>query len=108
MAPRKFFQEKPFKPLEVPARRAWPKVYVVSVEDPFDVSDNCARTIHPDRIARIAGAFAAASEALLRATDSAGAQPSHQNLHLSPQACTSPPHCIYRTAQFYAAAGEAL
>ncbi len=82
------------------ARRAWPKVYVVSVEDPFDVSDNCARTIHPDRIARIAGAFGAASEALLRATDSAGAQPSHQTSACHPKHVPhNPSDLIHHTAQ---------
>jgi hypothetical protein len=37
-----------------------------AVEDPFDATDNCARTIGQERLPEIAREFGAAAEALLR------------------------------------------
>jgi len=44
-----------------------------AVEDPFDCSDNCARTIGLDRLPYIAKSFQAAAEAMLEAKDAQGA-----------------------------------
>ena len=45
---------------------------MAGVEDPFDASDNCARTIGEERIGHIVGRFAAAAEAMSRACDETG------------------------------------
>lgn len=44
-----------------------------AVEDPFDCSDNCARTIGLDRLPYIAKSFQEAAEAMILAEDAQGA-----------------------------------
>ena len=60
----------------MPCSRQWPKYYMAGVEDPFDASDNCARTIGEERLPHIAACFAHAAEALARARDAPGPAPS--------------------------------
>jgi len=46
--------------------------YVASIEDPFDATDNCGRSIQNASIERILRAFRAATAALNGATDASG------------------------------------
>ncbi|EIE23385.1 hypothetical protein COCSUDRAFT_41642 [Coccomyxa subellipsoidea C-169] len=49
--------------------RPWAKAYMAAVEDPFDSSDNCARTIGRDRLPYITRCFADAADAMMSARD---------------------------------------
>jgi hypothetical protein len=44
--------------------------YVASVEDPFDATDNCGRSIHNETIGRVLGAFQSGSLAFRDASRS--------------------------------------
>ena len=46
--------------------RAWTKRYCVGVEDPFDCTDNCGRTIAPHASNRVANAFGDAMWSMAR------------------------------------------
>ena len=46
--------------------RAWTKRYCVGIEDPFDCTDNCGRTIAPHASNRVANAFGDAMRSMDR------------------------------------------
>ncbi|KAK9905558.1 hypothetical protein WJX75_002111 [Coccomyxa subellipsoidea] len=54
--------------------RPWGKAYMAAVEDPFDCTDNCARTIGRERLPYIARSFAAAADAMMSARDPKGVE----------------------------------
>lgn len=44
--------------------RHWAKGYFVGVEDPFDATDNCARSIAPAALPRMVATFGAGADVL--------------------------------------------
>jgi hypothetical protein len=98
--------------------RRWAKGYLVGVEDPFDASDNCARSIAPAALPRMVATFAAGADVLQAVPNERGAPGSARRLFLLPRmlcgtqslctvghACRDPPTVgsLRRRGQLHAA-----
>ncbi len=70
--------------------RRWAKGYLVGVEDPFDASDNCARSIAPAALPRMVATFAAGADVLQAVPNERGA-PGSVKQHRNLQACCAAP-----------------
>ncbi|KAK9824184.1 hypothetical protein WJX72_008402 [[Myrmecia] bisecta] len=71
--------------------RRWGKNYLFGVEDPFDITDNCSRTIFAKALPQIVRAFASASYALERLSSADGAMRVLRHLFVEPNPQFLPP-----------------
>ncbi|CAK0787781.1 hypothetical protein CVIRNUC_011003 [Coccomyxa viridis] len=69
----------------------WEKSYIAAVEDPFDATDNCARTIGFSKIDSIVTAFGRAAAVMDAVRDEADAQAAMQYLFRGVPPLTMPP-----------------
>ena len=50
----------------------WPKRYIVPIEDPFDATDNCSRSVMATRIDHVRDSFRLALQTMMQLQDGAG------------------------------------